>query len=63
MNAIQAHERLTLLNKRIDALNGAYKELWRDFDNRRYAVELEIIRADYEREKEELVAKLSAMQL
>jgi hypothetical protein len=63
MNAIQAHERLTLLDKRIDALNGAYKELWRDFENRGYAVELNKIQADYEQERAELVAKLSAMQL
>jgi hypothetical protein len=63
MNAIQAHERLTLLNERIDALNGAYKELWRDFDNRGYAVVLNKIQADFEQERAELITKLSAIQV
>jgi hypothetical protein len=63
MDGLEAVEKLSKLNKRIEALDFAYRELWSDFDKRLYALALNELQADLEQERDAISDKLQSVRL
>jgi hypothetical protein len=63
MTALEALERLQILDDRIAALTVAYDVLWDDFDKRLSAIALQQIKAETETERSLLADKLRAVNL
>jgi hypothetical protein len=63
MNGLEAAERLSELDRQIEAIGIAYGRLYDDFDFRVYAIRLGPLKTKLEEEREALDAKLRAVQL
>lgn len=63
MNALQAGVKLAKLNKEIEALDVAYNDLWRDFDRRIEANRIDDVKVRLIAERNELQAKLEAVDI
>lgn len=63
LDALKAVEKLNQLNKRIEALDSAYKELWQVFDNRWMALELNKIQTELEEERSNISSKLREINI
>lgn len=63
MNALEAIEKLNVLNRRIEALDVAYATLWECFERRGAAIELAELKSEIESERSALEDKLRSVSV